>query len=58
MQVKFFLNSTLVKQASVILDVLIPIILFWSLNYHNSILSWLLLGTVAFVRVLLVLVSQ
>jgi hypothetical protein len=57
MQVKF-LNSIFVKRISVILDILIPFLLYISLNNHILLLSWLLLGILVFVRVLLVIISK
>ena len=53
-----FLNSNTVKRSSVVLDILIPFLLYYSLNNQNLFLSWLLLGTVVLVRVILVAVIK
>jgi len=53
-----FLNSDVVKRSSVVVDILIPFLLYYSLNNQNLILSWLLLGTVVLVRVILVAVIK
>jgi len=53
-----FLNSNLVKRSSVVLDILIPFLLYYSLKNQNLFLSWLLLGTVVLVRVILVAVIK
>jgi hypothetical protein len=58
MQNKEFLNSNSVKRTSIILDILLPLLLYWSINSHAIILPWLLLGAVILARVLLVLVIQ
>jgi len=52
------LNSLFVKRISVILDILIPFLLYYSMNNHNQILSWLLVGIVVIIRILLVTVSK
>jgi len=53
-----FLNSLSVKRISVLLDILVPFLLYYSMNNHNQILSWLLVGIVAIIRILLVTVSK
>ena len=57
MQVKF-LNSVSVKRISVVLDILIPFLLYVSLNGKILVVSWLLLGILVIMRVLLVVVSK
>ena len=53
-----FLNPVSVKRTSVILDILLPFLLYYSMNNHIQILSWFLLGIVVIIRVLLVIVSK
>jgi len=52
------LNSLFVKRISVILDILLPFLLYYSMNNHIQILSWLLVGIVVIIRILLVTVSK
>ena len=52
------LNSLSVKRISVLLDILLPFLLYYSMNNHNQILSWLLVGIVVIIRILLVTVSK
>lgn len=57
MQDRLF-NSLSVKRTSVILDILLPFLLYYSMNNLNQILSWLLVGIVVIIRILLVTVSK
>ena len=57
MQAKF-LNSVSVKRASVILDIFLPFLLYYSMINHSKILSWLLVGILVIMRVLLVTISK
>ncbi len=58
MQTNKFLNPNSVKRTSIILDIIIPFLLYYSLIHNKLILAWLLLGMVVIVRVFLVLVSK
>jgi hypothetical protein len=52
------LNSYSVKRISILLDILLPFMLYYSMNNHNQILSWFLVGIVVIIRILLVTVSK
>jgi len=52
------LNPVSVKRTSVLFDILLPFLLYYSMNSHFQVLSWLLVGIVVIVRVLLVTVSK
>ena len=52
------LNPVSVKRTSVLLDILLPFLLYYAMTSHNQILSWLLMGIVVIIRVLLVTVSK
>lgn len=51
-------NTLSVKRISVFLDILLPFLLYYSMNNHIQILSWLLVGIVVIIRILLVTVSN
>jgi|GEM_PF-5032155 len=52
------LNPVFVKRTSILLDILLPFLLYYAMNSHNQILSMLFVGIVVFIRVLLVAVSK
>lgn len=52
------LNSFSIKRLSVVLDILVPFLLYYSMNSHNQIMSWILVGIIVIIRILLVLVSK
>jgi hypothetical protein len=58
MQAKKYFKTDTIKQISIFLDILVPFLLFFSLNNNNQILSWLLLGCVVFARIFLVIKSK
>ncbi len=55
---KKLLNPVSVKRTSVLLDILLPFLLYYAMTSHNQILSWLFVGIVVTIRVLLVIVSK
>lgn len=57
MQTKF-MNSKTIKRTSVIVDILVPFMLYFSLKAQNLILSVLLLLAVVLTRVLLVIIRK
>jgi hypothetical protein len=58
MQINKLFKTDLVKQVSIFLDILIPFLLFYTLNNNSQVVSWLLLGTVGFIRILLVITGK
>ena len=52
------LNPVSVKRTSVLSDILLPFLLYYAMTSHNQILSWLFVGIVVIIRVLLVTVSK
>ena len=52
------LTPVSVKRTSVLLDILLPFLLYFAMNSHYQILSWLLLSIVVIIRILLVIVSK
>jgi hypothetical protein len=57
MQTKF-INSKTVKRASVVVDILVPFMLYFSLKAQNLFISALLMITVILAKVLLVIVRK
>lgn len=53
-----FFNPVSIKRTSVLLDILLPFLLYFAMNSHVQFLSWLLVGIVVFIRALLVAVSK
>lgn len=49
------INPDAIKRSSVLLDILIPFLLYFAMNSHIQYLSWLLVGIVVFIRILLVI---
>jgi len=52
------LNPVSVKRTSILLDILLPFLLYYAMTNHNQILSWLFVGIVVIIRVMLVTVSK
>lgn len=52
------MNLAKIKNFAVFTDVLLPILLYISLNHQNQLISWILAGTLTAIRLSLVIIEK